>query len=335
MALIIGLVAFAIAYIAFTISRMYKKSQPKERTDMDMNEEEKKETTQETSEGTRFLGMAGITILLAILILLAAFCTYKINPGYAGVLYNMDGGIEDKVLDQGFHVVAPWKKVVEYHVSTETVYYAKSEDGGANDRSINVSTKDGKQVNVSVTYAYHMHPNKLPEVFTKFRGQPTEVIEAGYVKNELYRAINEVTSQYNLMDLVGDKRPEINGKIFAKFRDSLADFGIVIETINLSDVVPDEQTKQAIQKVVDAQNKLEQAKIEKQTAEIEAERARIVAKGKADAAKIEAEGIAEANKKIGGTLTDTIVRQNTVEKWDGKLPQYQAGQSGQALFEIK
>ena len=57
------------------------------------------------------------------------------------------------------------------------------------------------------------------------------------------------------MDLVGDKRPEINAKVFEKFRNSLEQFGIVIETFNLSDVVPDEQTKEAIQKVVNALSK--------------------------------------------------------------------------------
>ena len=151
----------------------------------------------------------------------------------------MDGGIEDTTLGQGFHMVAPWKHVTEYPVSTETVYYTKSSEDGDNDKdkkkdqSINVNTKDGKQVNVSVTYAYHMDADALPKVFEKFRGQESDLLEAGYMKNEMYQAINEVTSQYSLMDLVGDKRPEINNKIFQQFRDSLEEFGIVVETFNL------------------------------------------------------------------------------------------------------
>lgn len=193
----------------------------------------------------REVGTVGIGIGLLGAATLGFMSTYKIAPGYAGVIYNMDGGVEDSVLPQGFHVVAPWEKVIEYPVSTETVYYTKSADG--NDSSINVNTKDGKQVNVSVTYAFHMDADNLPAVFTKFRGQSTEKIEAGYIKNEMFQAINEVTSQFSLMDLVGDKRPDINAQIFDKFRRSLEPFGIVIETFNLSDVVPDEQTKEAIQ----------------------------------------------------------------------------------------
>lgn len=278
---------------------------------------------------SKIVGSVGIGFIFIVLFIFGYSCTYKVDPGYAGVIYNMDGGIETETLGQGFHIVAPWKKVIEYPVSTETVYYTKSNDDGdeKKDNSINVNTKDGKQVNVSVTYAYHMDEVQLPSVFEKFRGQKSEVIEAGYMKNEMYQAINEITSQYSLMELVGDKRPQINEAILNKFRSSLEPYGIVIETFNLSDVVPDEQTKEAIQAVVNAQNALEKSKVEKEQAEVDAEKARVAAKGKADAELIEAEGTAAANAKLQESLTPLIVEQRKLDKWDGKLPGIVAGNS--------
>ena len=278
---------------------------------------------------SKIVGSIGIGFVFIVLLIFGYSCTYKVDPGYAGVIYSMDGGIETETLGQGFHVVAPWKKVIEYPVSTETVYYTKNNDDGdeKKDNSINVNTKDGKQVNVSVTYAYHMDEVQLPSVFEKFRGQKSEVIEAGYMKNEMYQAINEITSQYSLMELVGDKRPQINEAILNKFRNSLEPYGIVIETFNLSDVVPDEQTKEAIQAVVNAQNALEKAKVEKEQAEVDAEKARVAAKGKADAELIEAEGTAAANAKLQESLTPLIVEQRKLDKWDGKLPGIVAGNS--------
>ena len=278
---------------------------------------------------SKIVGSIGIGFVFIGLIIFGYSCTYKVDPGYAGVIYSMDGGIENETLGQGFHVVAPWKKVIEYPVSTETVYYTKNNDDGdeKKDNSINVNTKDGKQVNVSVTYAYHMDEVQLPSVFEKFRGQKSEIIEAGYMKNEMYQAINEITSQYSLMELVGDKRPQINEAILDKFRNSLEPYGIVIETFNLSDVVPDEQTKEAIQAVVNAQNALEKAKVEKEQAEVDAEKARVAAKGKADAELIEAEGTAAANAKLQESLTPLIVEQRKLDKWDGKLPGIVAGDS--------
>ena len=278
---------------------------------------------------SKIVGSIGIGFVFIVLLIFGYSCTYIVDLGYAGVIYSMDGGIETETLGQGFHVVAPWKKVIEYPVSTETVYYTKNNDDGdeKKDNSINVNTKDGKQVNVSVTYAYHMDEVQLPSVFEKFRGQKSEVIEAGYMKNEMYQAINEITSQYSLMELVGDKRPQINEAILDKFRNSLEPYGIVIETFNLSDVVPDEQTKEAIQAVVNAQNALEKAKVEKEQAEVDAEKARVAAKGKADAELIEAEGTAAANAKLQESLTPLIVEQRKLDKWDGKLPGIVAGDS--------
>lgn len=278
------------------------------------------------------LGLAGILVVMGVALAGMLMCVTRIGPGYAGVIYNVDGGIEDETLSQGFHVVAPWKHVSEYPISTETVYYTKNSVDGDDkdkktDKSVNVNTKDGKQVNVSVTYAYHMDVEKLPTVYAKFRGQDIKAIESGYMKNALYEALNNVTSQYSLMELVGDKRPEINNKIFEAFRDELADYGIVIETFNLSDVVPDEATANAIQAVVNAQNALEQAKIEKQQAEVEAEKARVAAKGKADAALIEAEGQAKANEKLQQSLTSGVLQQRAIEKWNGELPKI-GGNSG-------
>lgn len=281
------------------------------------------------------LAIFGLGVVGILIIVFFALTVYRINPGYAGVIYNMNGGIEDETLGQGFHVVVPWKHVTEYPISTETVYYTKHNVEGEStvDNSINVNTKDGKQVNVSITFAYHMDEANLPKVFEKFRGQEAKYIEAGYVKNEMYQAINEVTSQYSLMELVGDKRPQINEQIYRKFRDSLIDCGIVIETFNLSDVVPDEQTKEAIQAVVNAQNALEKAKVEKEQAQVEAEKIRISAEGKAKALLIEAEAQAEANQKLQQTLTDNIVKQRLIDKWDGKTPHIVGG-DGSFLYNI-
>lgn len=288
------------------------------------NEEIYNEKERFRNMAMKFLGFSGIAFCVIVVAILCGMCTYKINPGYSGVIYNVNGGIENETLGQGFHVVPPWKHVTEYPISTETVYYTKNSDDGERsvDNSINVNTKDGKQVNVSVTYAYHMDVDMLPAIFEKFRGQECKAIENGYVKNEMYQAINEVTSQYSLMDLVGDKRPQINDGIFKKFRESLEPYGIVIETFNLSDVVPDTQTMEAIQKVVNAQNALETAKIEKMQAEVDAEKIKVSAQAKADALLIEAESQAQANYKLQQSLTPMVIDLKRIEKWDGKLPQY-------------
>ena len=295
-------------------------------------------TITDSSVSKKFLkGAVFVTLIFLIMVALFFRCTFRINPGFVGVVYNVDGGVEDKTLSQGWNIVLPWKSVTQYPVSTETVYYAKASDEKSADNSIYVNTKDGKQVNVDVTYAYHMNPENLPQLFTKFRGRQYLEIENSIMKNIMFQSINEVTSQYSLMELTGDKIPEINEKVFKKFREGLEvdTEGIVLETINLSNVRPDEETKQAIQSVINSQNALAKSKIEKEQAEVDAEKARIAAKGKADALFIEAEGQARANERLQETLTELIIKQRQLEKWDGKFPQFMSGGSESSfLFNI-
>ena len=280
------------------------------------------------------LGIVGVTIAFVVGVGLMFSCTYKIGPGFAGVVYNMDGGIEGETLGQGWHMVLPWKSVTEYPVSTETVYY---QDGNKDDKedtntSVDANTKDGKKLNLNITYAYSMDQSKLPELFTKFRGQHYKNLEKGIMKNLMMNSIAEVTSQYNLLDVTGDKLPEVNAKIYEKFKAVLEEDGIVLETFTLVPN-PDEQTKEAIQKVLDSQNALAQAKVEKEKAEVEAEQARITAKGKADAMLIAAKAEAEANELLMQSLTPEIIESRKIEKWDGKMPTYMSnGDSGSMLM---
>lgn len=274
------------------------------------------------------VGIIGITIVFVVLVVLGIKCSYRIGPGFAGVVYNVDGGIEGETLGQGWHVVLPWKSVTEYPVSTETVYYQDTSDDDKDaqhkNASVDANTKDGKKLNMNITYAYHMEQDMLPELFTKFRGQHYNDLEKGIMKNLMMNSIAEVTSQYNLLDVTGDKLPEVNAKIFENFKKVLEADGIILETFTLVPN-PDEQTKEAIQKVLDAQNALVQAKVEKEKAEVEAEQKRVIAQGNADAKLIEARAQAEANRLLQESLTTEIIENKKAEKWDGKLPQYMMG----------
>ena len=149
-----------------------------------------------TGESRKIPSINRVTIIWIIGILFLLFCAriviYRISPGYEGVVYSWNGGIEEITLKQGVNFVPPWNSVIPYPVSTETVFMSKaSSEGRRTDDSMWVNTKDGKQVNIDVTFAYHMDVTNLPHVFTKFRGASAESIEWGYMKNVLYQTINK------------------------------------------------------------------------------------------------------------------------------------------------
>lgn len=261
-------------------------------------------------------GVVGVGII-GFLVYLALTLT-TISPGYVGVIYDRSGGLEQETLKPGWHFVSPTKKVTEYPVSTETVRYE-------GDEAFRISTRDGKVVTAELMYSYHMDEKHIPELFSKFRGRSDDDIEATYMKDRLSAMVQDITSEYGVLEVYGDKRGEINQKVFDAFKKDLATVGIVVETFNFSKIEPDSESLKAIQSLVDSQLKLNQLKIEKEQAEVIAEKQRVEAKGNADAEVIKATGTAQANAKLQQSLTPELIQYEMAKRWNGQYPQVVGG----------
>lgn len=291
-------------------------------------------------------GMVG-AIALALVLIIALFgviiCLEKIPAGYVGVVYNMNGGVEGDVLTQGWHVVSPTKKITTYSIGIEQSYLTAENKGDSpRDESFNIPTSDGKTVRVNLEFSYRFDESRVPETFIMFKGKSGEDIKNSFIKPKVMAWTQEVSANYPVTDIFGDKRTAINAELDVYLREKFDQYGIIIDTVNFTDISVDDETAAAIQKKVTAQQELELATIEaetariqaekekevariaaekdKEVAQIEAEKAIIEAEAKADAVRIAAEAEAEANKKISGSLTPELIEKIKYETWDGKLP---------------
>lgn len=59
------------------------------------------------------------------------------------------------------------------------------------------------------------------------------------------------------------------------------------------------------------------------------------AQGEANALKIKGDGEAYYNRVVAQSLNELLVRQYAIEKWDGKLPTYMAGDKSTPLIGVK
>jgi regulator of protease activity HflC (stomatin/prohibitin superfamily) len=243
---------------------------------------------------------------LAIGGILGAMSIEVISQGHAGVVFDRTHGVEDKTLSQGWHLISPFKRVTEYPVSTETVKVGK----------FNVQTKDGKPLTISLSYDYSNELEKLPYIYNKFKGQDPETIEDGWLQTRIKKAALNVFSRYSVLE-VFQNQGKINAEIEQEFRKIVEEHGFIVDSVTLGAPTPDAKTAQAIQAVVDAQQKLEQLQIEKEQAKVAAEKAKIEAEGKAQAKLIQAQADAKANQIINASLTDKLIELKRIEKWDG------------------
>lgn len=259
-------------------------------------------------------------------------CLETVPAGYVGVVYNMSGGVDGEILTQGWHIISPTKKITTYSIGLEQSYLSSEDIGDSpRDESFNIPTSDGKTVRVNLEFSYRFDEAKVAETFVMFKGKSGEVVKDTFIKPKVIAWTQEVSAKYPVTDIFGDKRTEINAELDVYLRDKFMEYGIIIDTVNFTDISVDEETAAAIQKKVTAQQELELATIEAETAKIQAENNKEVARisaekmlidseAKAQAIIIAAEAEAEANRMIIESLTPELIEKIKYEKWDGKLP---------------
>lgn len=288
--------------------------------------------------GTKTI-VGGVTIIGAIVVIvIGAFtCTYNINPGYAGIQYNRNGGLEDEVLGQGWNLVSPFIKVSEYPISIESAYYSNRPDQGREkDDTLVLGTKDGKVIkNVEWTMNYRMNEEDLPKVFNKFRGKPADEIAYGYMRQTTSRILNELSSNYTMVELCGEKKQEFNEKAINELKEFFGKDGILIEQGGLGEIIPDDQTAAAIQSIANAQYKQKEAEVQKQVAIANAQTLVEKANGEAQAKKIEADAIDYYNRKVQESVNGNVIEYEKIKKWNGTLPTTTVGEGTGLMLNLK
>lgn len=291
-------------------------------------------------------GMLGATILAIIIfgaLICGLMCLERVPTGYVGVVYNMNGGVDGEILSQGWHIVAPTKKVTTYSIGIEQSYLTAANKGDSKqDESFNIPTSDGKTVRVDLEFSYKFDSERVAETFILFKGMSGETVKNSFIKPKIVAWTQEISANYPVTDIFGDKRTKINAELDVYLKSKFQPYGIIIDTVNFTNISVDDETAAAIQKKVTAQQELELAEIEaktaliqaekdkqvaltkaeaeKEVARIEAEKLLVAAEAAAQAIRIEAEAEAEANKKIAESLTPELLDKIKYEQWSGHLP---------------
>lgn len=309
-------------------------------------------------------GALGAVILAVIIfggLICGLMCLEKVPAGYVGVVYNMNGGVDGEILMQGWHVVSPTKKVTTYSIGIEQSYLTEARKGDSpNDESFNIPTSDGKTVRVDLEFSYKFDASRVAETFVLFKGMSGEQVKTSFIKPKIVAWTQEVSANHPVTDIFGDKRTQINAELDVYLREKFEPYGIIIDTINFTNISVDDETAAAIQKKVTAQQELELAEIEaktalvqaekdkqvalmqaekdkqvaltnaeaqKEVARIEAEKIIVAAEAEAEAIRIAAEAEAEANRQIAQSLTPELLEKIKYEQWSGDLPQIMGSDS--------
>lgn len=304
-------------------------------------------------------GIVGSIIIGVMLVigLIVGFSGMKRVPaGYVAVIYNMRNGVAEDTLGQGWHWIGPMKEATLFSVGIEQSYLTSGSDGDSkNDDSFEVPSSDGKGLKVDLTFTYRYDADKVPEIFTRFKGQSGKEIRDSFIKPNIISWTKEVTAKYPVTEILGDERANLNTAVTEYIKEKFEPYGIIVDNVSLIDIDADDETRASVQKKVNAQQSLELAQIEQKTANVQAqkdkevaliqaeqerevaainaEKQKIKAEGDAEAIRIKAEAEAEANSKIAQSLTPELIEKQKIDKWNGSVPTVSG--SGSTIVNIE
>lgn len=251
----------------------------------------------------------------------------KVPANSVGILYSPFNGTSEVTLSEGFHGKNIFDKV--YKISTEVQSMEVS--------GLTTQTRDAQYVTSVIDVKYRVSSANAYLVFTQFR--TLDKMSETLIAPTTQRVMELITTNYNVMEVLGDKRSEIYKELEVKLTEEFSKYGVEFYSISIIDMDAGEAIENAITAEAVAKKAVETAEQELLKAETEAKQKSVLAQAEQDAAKIEAETKliqAEAEKKanelLQKSLTEDILIQQWIEKWNGKVPEYYGGNGADLIF---
>ena len=261
-----------------------------------------------------------IIILVVIVVIFQPIGCTTIDSGDIGIKFHKwssssedYGGVEGSCKGWAF-----------YNTYTTNIFTYPTYTQRKTYKAFNVNAKDASIFQMDPTIAYRINPAKAPDIFVKYRVGIGE-LENGYIRTCIYEAYRTCANKYTSDSLMAN-RANFESDVRARLEKSLMSEGFIVEEFT-SQITPPASLTQiineknaAIQSALKSENLVKEAEAKAKIAIAEAE-------GKAKAMKVKADAEAYYNKAIAASLTQYVVMEDWIEKWDGKLPTVQGGQN--------
>ncbi len=236
--------------------------------------------------------------LICFAIFIVSSCVAVVPANTVGVKYSSLNGTSEKTLNEGIHFVTPF---VDKIYEIDTTIQERTDEG------VSVQTKDAQWVKMEVNVKYQVSKENAFKVYKGYKTLSN--LNKNIIGNYAQDALNEVCSEYNVIDILGEKRNEILMKTNEILKHKYLVEGVDLKSLTIKDVDAGEAIEKAIQDEAVAKKAVETAKQNQEKAKTEAE-----------TKLIQAEGEAKANAVKTKELTDKILIEKWISKWNGELP---------------
>lgn len=251
----------------------------------------------------------------------------RIDAGHSGIKVKLSGsdkGVQDVTEVTGWCFYNRFAySVYEFPTFIQHKQYS-------GDEAFIVNSKDGSEFHVSPILNYSVKPEKVVDVFKKYR-RPLPEIEDGFIKTAVYDAFRIAANRYNADSLIS------NRESFEKSVRKILESQILAEGFNIQQFTSNlnypetfkrsiEAKNAAVQKALQIENEVKQTEAQAKIKIVQTEAAakvRIIqAEAYAESIIKEAKADAESNRLQNQTITPSLISWRLATNWDGILPIY-------------
>ncbi|MEJ5338482.1 MAG: prohibitin family protein [Aquificaceae bacterium] len=233
-------------------------------------------------DGFKSVGYFVVFILLILFLVLAGNPLVIVQSGFVGVKRTL-GKIDPTPLVEGLHLRIPLLQTVEkVEIRTRAVEFTREKQN-----PISTLSRDGLPVNMDVAVLYRVDAQKAPELIREYGPDYEEKVIKQIVRTAVRDAIAEMESS-----IVYQERQKLQERIKREVAGQLARRYLLLEDVLIRDIRLPESVVKAIEEKRKAYEEAQRMQFLLEKEKLEAERK-----------KVEAQGIAEANRIIAGSLT--------------------------------
>lgn len=244
----------------------------------------------------------------------------RVEPGNVGIKVNKLG--DDKGVGEVVGVGRYW-----LGMNTDLYIFPTFKQMKTYDQPFNFQLSDGTSIGHKLGVAYKVDPTKITTIFQTYRKGVEEITDTD-LRQKIEDSLNRRGSRINTDSFIDGGKAELLDGALVDLQKEMDPVGIKV--ISLSWVgAPDypDTVKKSINAKVEATQKTLQRVQEVQQSKAEADKKVEEARGDADSTMLRAKAEADAINLKGEAIRKNpeIINWAKIDKWDGKLPVYQAG----------
>jgi regulator of protease activity HflC (stomatin/prohibitin superfamily) len=269
--------------------------------------------------GTNKIKIAAAVVTIIVIIVILAESIVIVEAGHRGVVLYL-GAVENRVLGEGVHFIAPFlEQVVPMEVRTQKFQAEAS-----------AASNDLQEVQTVIALNYRIDPTEANKIY--------QILGVNYADRVISPTIQESVkasvAKFNAEELI-TKRETAKSVIANAIRSTLAANDIQTQNVFITDFkFSDAFASQIEQKVVAFQKYLTELN-NLRSVGVVANQSVAQAEGQARATAAKATGESQAIKIITSQLRESpeYLQWQAISKWNGQMP-YALGSSGFPFFQL-